>query len=107
MPAGGELDDVALPSQFVSLVLQYDEVLLVSGEDLKSSFCVCRLPRHCAAFFCFERELDGHEVGSPIARVRIGATVLSMGFCNATACLQTWHRSFALNITESGEVPSI
>ena len=89
---GGDLDDMALPSQFMSLVLSQDEIVLVSGEDLKSSFYLCALPHRWAAYFCFERELDGAVVGSSAARVRIGACVLPMGFSNATACLQTWHR---------------
>ena len=99
---GGDLGDMALPSQFLSLVLAEDEVMLVSGEDLKSSFYLCRLPHRWAAYFCFERELPDFEVGSTSPMVRIGASVLPMGFSNATACLQTWHRRLALNVAEHG-----
>ena len=101
---GGDLGDMALPSQCLSLVLAEDEVMLVSGEDLKSSFYICRLPHRWAAYFCFERELPGFEVGSPERLVRIGASVLPMGFSNATACLQTWHWRLALNVAERGSL---
>ena len=94
---GGRLDDMALPSQFLSLLMQQGEVLLVSGEDLKSIFYFCRLPDKWAAYFCFERELDAARLNGGTGRVRIGAIVLPMGFCNATACLQTWHRRLALS----------
>ena len=92
----GDLPSMAFPSQFLSLIVGADETLLWSGEDLVASFYLFGLPRAWAAWFCFEREVEGARVGLPTGRLRVCASVLPMGFSGATGCLQSLHRRVAI-----------
>ena len=98
----GDLDSMALPSQFLSLVLESGDVLLIGGEDLVSSFYLCLLEDGWPEHFVFEKPVEGLDFGLPAGPHRIGACVLPMGFSGATGCLQSWHRTIA---TEAAEDP--
>ena len=75
-----DFDSMALPSQFLSLVLESGDVLLIGGEDLVSSFYFCLLEDGWPEHFVSEKTVQGLDFGLPAGPHRVGACVLPMGF---------------------------
>ena len=91
----GDLDSMALPSQYLRIVLHGGEVLVIAGANLVSCVYLCLLEDDWLEFFVFEKPAEGADFGLPPGPHRVGACVLPMSFSGATGCVQSWHRDLA------------
>ena len=59
----GEVADLPMPGQWVSIVLLEDEFLWISSDDQRGSFHLYRVPPAWRGFSAFEKRVRGRLVG--------------------------------------------
>ena len=84
-------------ASFQRLVVESDEELLVSGEDLTAAFYLFRLPSKWSSYMVLGRPVPGHVLGLKTdALTHAGLCVLPMGWHSSVGLMQAAHRRLAL-----------
>ena len=99
----GDLSTLTGAACFQKIVVEQDETLLISGDDLTSAFYLFRLPPGWAELLVLERPVPRalFEPGAE-GMTYVGVTVLPMGWSSAVAVMQNAHRQLALRCEMNG-----
>ena len=90
-------------ASFQRIVIQENEELLVSGEDLTAAFYLFRLPPAWAEYMVLEKSVRLRDLGHDSDEERyVGITVLPMGWSSAVGLMQAAHRQIALRARSLG-----
>ena len=94
------MDSLPMCNTWHALMLERNEVVLVSSDDLKCAFYIFRLPLSWAPYLCFSEvmtraELYGLGCERADEKVCLALIVAPMGWNSATAVVQHVHRHLA------------
>ena len=93
----GDVGSLTGASGFQRIVIDSDEDLLVSGEDLTAAFYLFRLPDIWAQYMVLEQPVERAVLGLPgQGQTLLGICVLPMGWHSAVGLMQSCHREIAL-----------
>ena len=93
-------------ASFQRIVVQENEELLVSGEDLTAAFYLFRLPPAWAEYMVLEKTVSLREMGEDSDERRyVGITVLPMGWSSAVGLLQAAHRGLSVRDLPERRLP--
>ena len=99
----GDTRTLTEAASFQRIVIQDNEELLVSGEDLTAAFYLFRLPPVWAEYMVLEKEICLRDIGGDSDEKRlVGITVLPMGWSSAVGLMQAVHRQIALRAVSLG-----
>ena len=99
----GDVATLTGAASFQRIMIQEDEELLISGEDLTSAFYLFRLPPEWANYMVMEREVCLRDLGEDSDEMRyVGISVLPMGWASAVGIMQAAHRFIALSSPLAG-----
>jgi hypothetical protein len=91
---GADIESLPHAGLWRAILLEAEEVLMWSYEDLKGAFYLFKLRPEWAKVFCFDMEFDATELGVPGSGPRwIGAVTLPMGWLSAMGIAQPFIRS--------------
>eukprot|EP00438_Fugacium_kawagutii_P035066 Skav236673 [mRNA] locus=scaffold338:400738:405778:- [translate_table: standard] len=93
----GDVHTLTGSCAFQKLVVDYEDDLLISGDDLTAAFYLFKLPPSWPQFLVLRKPVpwEVFEPGKP-GNTFIGLTVLPMGWNSAVAVMQNAHRQLAL-----------
>ena len=94
-------DNRTLPylGQWCGCLVEENELVVWSSEDVKCCFYVFRLPRQWGKFFVLNYEFDGRLFGKK-GRVRLTLNVVPMGWLSAVGVIQYLHRQLAFKMAK-------
>ncbi|CAJ1461453.1 unnamed protein product [Effrenium voratum] len=93
----GDVKSLTGAASLQHIVLPEGKVLRMSADDLVAAFYLFALPRGWSRLMCFGGPVAWKSLGyAREGRVRVGATVLPMGWASAVGVLQHAHRRLAL-----------
>jgi site-specific DNA-cytosine methylase len=99
----GDVGSLTGASGFQRIVIDSDEELLVSGEDLTAAFYLFRLPDIWAQYMVLEQPVERAVLGLPgEGQTLLGICVLPMGWHSAVGLMQSCHREIALRSRSLG-----
>eukprot|EP00438_Fugacium_kawagutii_P016319 Skav222801 [mRNA] locus=scaffold1419:399983:408357:+ [translate_table: standard] len=93
----GDVHTLTGSSAFQKLVVDYEDDLLISGDDLTAAFYLFKLPPAWSEYLVLRKPIpwDVLEPGKP-GETYLGLSVLPMGWNSAVAVMQSAHRQLAL-----------
>eukprot|EP00438_Fugacium_kawagutii_P004694 Skav217774 [mRNA] locus=scaffold1782:124:5579:+ [translate_table: standard] len=93
----GDVHTLTGSSAFQKLVVDYEDDLLISGDDLTAAFYLFKLPPAWSEYLVLRKPIpwDALEPGKP-GETYLGLSVLPMGWNSAVAVMQSAHRQLAL-----------
>ena len=93
----GEVSDLPMAGQWVSVVLLEDQVLWVNSDDQKGSFHLFRVPVAWHAYFAFEKRVPGTCAGLNTSQLTyVAMAVCPMGWLLAVKAMQAAGRHLAV-----------
>ena len=99
----GDTRTLTRAASFQRIVIQENEELLVSGEDLTAASYLFRLPPAWAEYMVLEKSVRLRDLGHDSDEERyVGITVLPMGWSSAVGLMQAAHRQIALRARSLG-----
>ena len=99
----GDLQTLTGAASFQKLVVDDEDCLLISGDDLTSAFYLFSLPESWSNYMVLEKKVR-KSLFEPGAEgyTRVGLAVLPMGWSSAVAVMQSAHRCIALREESEG-----
>ena len=93
----GDVQTLSGACAFTTVVLDDNQIISISGDDLVSSFYLFRLPACWLPYLAFERPVSWRALGvDKEGDTFLGASVLPMGFNSSVGIMQHIHRRLAL-----------
>ena len=99
----GDTNTLTGAASFQRIIVEEENQLLVSGEDLTSAFYLFRLPAAWSEYMVLDMPVPRASLGLPgEGTTCVGLTVLPMGWHSAVGLMQSAHRQIALRSVSLG-----
>ena len=99
----GDTNTLTGAATFQRIVVEEENQLLVSGEDLTSAFYLFRLPSCWSEYMVLDVPVERSALGLPgEGKTYVGLSVLPMGWHSAVGLMQAAHRQIALRSVSLG-----
>ena len=99
----GDTNTLTGAASFQRIIVEEENQLLVSGEDLTSAFYLFRLPPCWSEYMVLDVPVERSALGlSGEGKTYVGLSVLPMGWHSAVGLMQSAHRQIALRSVQMG-----